>query len=231
MRLAVLLLLGATLGCDDARFPRDPNGTLDSVLATDQMVVAAVDHPPWVVVGGEGGSQGAEVELVEALAHELGVSIEWRRMPALEALEGLERGEVQLAIGGFERKSVTPVAGAAPSYAYFREAIVVGARPGTATPEDLEARRVYVPPEEPATELVRNHGGIPVAEWSDDVALAAVPHWQLEALGLVPSGIVLQRRDHVVAVPQGENAWLMRIERFLRSETGDIGARLRAHQP
>jgi polar amino acid transport system substrate-binding protein len=78
---------------------------------------------------------------------------------------------------------------------------------------------------------VRDEGGVPIAEWSDDVALAAVPHWQLESLELVPSGIVLQRRDHVVAVPQGENAWLMRIERFLRSETSDIGERLRAHQP
>ena len=194
------------------------------------MTVAAVDHLPWVIVRGEGEPQGAEVELVEALARDLGVSIEWRRMPAFEALEGLERGEVQLAIGGFERKNVAAVAGAAPSYVYFREALVIGVRPETATPEDLEGRRVYVPPEEQANELVRSEGGVPVAEWSERVALAAVPHWRLESLGLVPSGIVLQRRD-VVAVPPGENAWLMRIERFLRSEADDIDARLRAHQP
>ncbi|MFT6533815.1 MAG: ABC-type amino acid transport substrate-binding protein [Limimaricola cinnabarinus] len=230
-RIALSASCLAVSSCDDLRFPRDPRQTLETVLATEAVTVAAVDNPPWVAVDGEGGPEGAEVDLVEAFARELGVSIEWKRLAAFEALEGLESGDLDLAIGGFERKAVTPVAGAAPSYAYFHEALVIGARPEVPFPEELDGQLVFVPSEEPIAELVRNEGGTPVGEWSAEVALAAVPHWQLASRGLLPTGIVLQRAEHVVAVPQGENAWLMRIERFLRREYANMGERLREHQP
>lgn len=45
--------------CDDFRFPRDPDGTLDRVLTTGRMRVAAVDHVPWVIVDGSGAPRGA----------------------------------------------------------------------------------------------------------------------------------------------------------------------------
>ena len=224
--VAALFCVLPLAACDDLRFPRDPNRTLETVLATGEMTVAAVDHPPWVVVDNDGAPSGAEVELVQRFASDLGVSVEWRRMAAFEALEGLGKGEVDLAVGGFERKAVTPTPGAAPSYAYFREALVVGVRPGAPVPEELDGEVVFVPPEEPATQLVRNKGGVPVRELTGDVTLAAVPHWQLEPLGWLPTGVVLRRGDHVVAVPQGENAWLMRVEGFLRSEPNAMRRRL-----
>ena len=70
---------------------------------------------------------------------------------------------------------------------------------------------------------------MPVAEDAARVGLVALPHWRLPGTGLVPTGIVLGREDHVLAVPKGENAWLGRVERFLRSHEAGMGAALREH--
>ena len=225
--VCVLLLVIPLSACQDTRFPRDPDNTLETVLSTGQMTVAAVDHVPWVVVDNNDPPHGAEVELVERFARDLGVSVIWQRMSAFEALEGLGTGDFDLAIGGFARESVsTP--GAAPTYAYFHEALVIGARPDALT-DELGGQKVFVPAAEAVSELVRDKDGVPVSEWSDAVNFAALPRWQLEAWDLVPTGIVLRRSDHVMAIPQGENAWLMQVETFLRHESDTMADRLREH--
>jgi polar amino acid transport system substrate-binding protein len=225
---AVLLVILA--GCDDLRFPRDPEGTLEAVLATGKITVAAVDHPPWVISNGEALS-GAEISLVEDFAKELDVTIEWRRLSAFSALEGLEQGEVDLAIGGFTQSDVSPHAGAAPTYAYFTSTLRVGAAPDAAIPADLAGEAVLVPPDLMASQLVRDEGGVAVDETAPGAVtkLIALPDWQLEARGLVPTEIELRRDRHVIAVPQGENAWVMRLERFLRRASGGMADRLRGY--
>lgn len=44
---------------------------------------------------------------------------------------------------------------------------------------------------------------------------AAVGEWLLADLGLIPSGTVLKRDKHVMAVKMGENELLVRLERHL----------------
>ena len=195
------------------------------------MTVAVSENPPWVVLADTGPPQGVEADLTRAFAEELGVAIEWKHLGTFAALEGLENGDIDLAIGGFARKDVTPVKGAAPSYAYFEESFVVGNRAQGALPDDIEDQQVFVPPHLPLAALVEEEGGIPVDQWAEDLNFAALPHWQLELKGLTATEITLQRAKHVIAVQQGENAWLMEIEGFLRREAGTIGARLRTYTP
>ncbi|WP_372624641.1 transporter substrate-binding domain-containing protein [Falsiroseomonas sp.] len=223
-----LLALSA---CDDVRFPRDPDGTLDHVLASGRMRVAAVDHVPWVIVREGEPPSGAEAELVEAFARSLGVAVEWRRAPAFKALEALQRGDADLAIGGFARQAVAAHKVASHTYAYFTEALVVAAAPGAPVPRELNDQQVHAAPALMAGGLIRERGGVPVSERTDSVRLIALPGWQFPARGLVPTGIVLRRDEHVVAVPRGENAWIMRLERFLRAQSGGMAARLQAHAP
>lgn len=229
MLAAVLLVFLA--GCEDPRFPRDPEGTLEAVLESEEMTVAAVHHPPWVVINDGEAPSGVEAGLVEDFAEELGVAIEWRRLSAFAALEGLEQGEVDLAIGGFTQKDVSPHAGAAPTYAYFTSTLLVGAAPGAPIPVELAGEEVLVPPYVMASRLVRRKGGVAVDETAHETGtyLAALPHWQLEARGLVPTKIELRRNKHVLVVPQGENAWVMRLERFLRRASGGFADRLRGY--
>jgi polar amino acid transport system substrate-binding protein len=217
--------------CDDFRFPRDPDGTLERVLASGRMRVVAVDHVPWVVVERDGSPVGSEVELIEAFARSVGATIEWRRAPAFKALEALGRRDADLAIGGFTRRAVTAHQAAGHSYAYFTEALIVAAEPGTPLPRDLRGQRVHAAPALLANGLVEDRGGVPVAERTEAVRLVAMPDWQLPMRGLVPTDIVLKREEHVIAVPRGENAWVMRLERFLREHAGGTAGRLRAHAP
>jgi polar amino acid transport system substrate-binding protein len=229
--LALLAALSLLSACDDLRFPRDVEETLKTVLSEQKMTVAVSENPPWVVLANSGPPQGVEADLTRAFAEELGIAIKWKHLGAFAALEGLEKGDIDLAIGGFARKDVTPVKGAAPSYAYFEESFVVGSRAQGALPDDIEDQQVFVPPHLPLAALVEEQDGIPVDQWADDLNLAVLPHWQLEMKDLTATEITLQRAKHVVAVQQGENAWLMEIEGFLRREAGTIGARLRAYAP
>jgi polar amino acid transport system substrate-binding protein len=220
------------VGCDYLRFPRDPDGTLEAVLEAGEMDVAVVHHPPWVIAGGEDPS-GAEVALVEEFAEELEVSVAWRPLSAFAALEALDQGEVDLAVGGFTQSEVNPHAGAAPTYAYFSSTLLIAAPPEVSVPEDPEGWVVLVPPDVMAAQFVRDKGAVPVEESGAgaEIPLVALPHWRLEARGLISTGIKLRQDKHVMAVPQGENAWLMRVERFLRRASDGMGERLRGNQP
>jgi polar amino acid transport system substrate-binding protein len=223
--LLVLVLPFALAGCRETRFPRDPDATLESVLATGSLTVAITDHAPWAEMDDGGRAEGAEVDLVEAFAAALGVRVVWTPLGAFAALDALESGEADLAVGGFTRDEVTSHGAAAPTYAYFDERLVVAAPPDHGLQEDLEGARVYVPPGVVATRLVREQGGTPVAEPSA-AGLVALPRWRLAGTGLVPTGILLERRPHVLAVPKGENAWLLRLEQFLRLQ-GPVDVLLR----
>jgi len=216
--------------CDDFQYPRDPKGTLNRVLDTQQMTVAVVEHPPWVILSGEGTPRGAEVELLEAFARDLGAAIEWRRLPHFEALKGLEWGDLDLAVGSFEEEAVLPISGVGPTYAYFEEEILVAHRPGVTAPQRLEGQRVFVPANQAVSALVRQQRGTPTQELTDAISLAALPRWQLESRGFLPGPITLRRARHVMAVPEGENAWLLRLERFLRLQSDRLPDRLGRYQ-
>lgn len=235
LRLAWLMTLSlggfGLMACEDLDYPRDPDETLSRVLAEGRLRAAAADHVPWVVVEDDGVPRGAEVDLVEGFARELGVAVEWRRAPAFAALEALERGEADLAIGGFTKEAVTAEGSAGQTYPYFSEAIVVAADPGSPVPQTLGGLAVHVAPELLANTLVADEGGVPVAEKAEGVRLTALPDWQLARRGLVATGIVLDASEHVIAVPRGENAWIMRLEGFLRTHGAGVGAKLGRHAP
>lgn len=213
----------------DFQYPRDPEKTLDKVLSRERVVVAAVEHPPWVFLSAEGELRGAEVELVEAFAQDLSVDIEWRRLPDYLALRGLTSGDIDLVIGGLEQQQVHSVEGAGASYPYFEEVFVIGVRAEHPLPEQLEGAEVFVPPDEPLDELVRGEEGVPTKNWGPEIAFAALPHWALASHGLERSNIVLRRVKRVMAVRAGENAWLMRLERLLRDQRRGLEARLREY--
>lgn len=218
---AALLAVATVAGPAAAfEFPRDPGGTLDRVTATGTIRAGVSDHPPWVTLG-DGPPEGVEVDLLKGFAADLGVSVEWHALPALRALDALERGVLDLAIGGFDRASVAAHAGASPSFTYFVDPLLVAARPGAPLPDSLEGLAVFAGPDIFARQALRDRDALPVQD-PQDAEYAALPAWRLTAADLVPVGVELYRTDRVFAVPQGENAWLMRLERFLRARQEDI---------
>ena len=92
----------ALVGCGE--LPRDPEGTLERARG-GVLRAGAVAAEPWVVVGPDGIPSGPEPELVEAFARSIDARVEWRVGGPDEVLHAIERRELDVAVGGFTKKS------------------------------------------------------------------------------------------------------------------------------
>lgn len=92
--LAVLLT-----GCG-IQVPADPHGTLEHVR-DGVMRVGVTENSPWVELGETAEPSGTEPELVAEFANQLGAQIEWTAASEAVLMDSLERGELDMAIGGF----------------------------------------------------------------------------------------------------------------------------------
>lgn len=137
-----------------------------------------------------------------------------------DVLAALELREIALVVGGLTRASPwsSHVAFTRP---YVSAATVV-AGPTGGLLEDVEGLRVAVPRGSPAARLVEDAGGIavPEAEAGPDVVLRAK-----KAHDLAPDEHVkmtLGTARHVVAVPPGENRWLLEVDGFFGDRTLEV---------
>jgi polar amino acid transport system substrate-binding protein len=215
--LAVAIFVLMFAGCD---FPRDPMGTLERVRG-GTLRVGVADHEPWARLEG-GEASGAEVELVEEFAAGLGAEVDLVEGTVPELLEAARQGEVDLVIGGLMATDpgVREQKEAAITSPYLILIPIVGAPPG-ASLEDISGQKVAVEKVGRTAALLKEEGAIPVRMKNPataDMPVAAY-QWQLEEWGLEPTGIELPEEEHVMAVPLGENGWLVELERFLRAHS------------
>jgi polar amino acid transport system substrate-binding protein len=208
--------------------PRDPEGTLERVEG-GRIRVGISARPPWTVVG-DGGPAGVEVDLVEGFARTLRAEVEWVEGSPAEILAAVEGRELDLAVGGFTDDDpwAQKVTFTQP---YAAIQVTAGAPPGTPPPADLEGRRVAARAGSEVPRLVEDAGGVPVRldDLSGAAGLVAAEDWELRALGFPPSGLVLDESRHAMAVPLGENAWLVRLERYLSEHAGSVDELLDEH--
>lgn len=100
---AALLSVAATSalssGCG-LTVPSDPDHTSSTVVERGTLRAGAAPRPGWVELDGPQRPSGHEVELVEQYADDLGVEVEWT-VGTEEHLVGLlERGDLELVVGG-----------------------------------------------------------------------------------------------------------------------------------
>lgn len=220
---AVVPVAAFLLGCG---LPRDPEGTLATVRATRIVRVGVAERPPWVIrIGEEAG--GVEAELLRRFADRHGARVVWHWGGVDEHLTALEHFDLDLVAAGLEKSSPWSrrVALTRP---YYREELTVGAPPRARSPEALAGREVAVAAGTPAVAHVRRAEALPVPlDHLPPPTLIAGPSWRLAANGLVLRREPLHRIQHVLAVPPGENAWLVDLERFLAAERGTVDRLLR----
>lgn len=94
--LAFVLFLS---GCG---IPRDPAGTLNQMRG-GVIRVGMVPNPPWVVDLGD-SIGGVEGKLVAAIAAVTSARVEIVRAPEFELIRSLHDRQLQLVVGGFDRK-------------------------------------------------------------------------------------------------------------------------------
>jgi polar amino acid transport system substrate-binding protein len=218
--LAVALLTGCGV-------PRDPEGTLDRVR-DGALRVGLTESEPWTRLE-NGRRSGVEVRLLERLATELGARIEWTQGAEADLIAALEVRELDLVVGGLTADSPWQ-AQAALTRPYLTTRTVVATPASQPAPDDIAGLRVAVASGEDAAGLLDKTDAVPVRV--DDVAAAAGPvvvdDWLLDDLRLRDTGVHLRKSEHVMAVPLGENAWLVWLERFLHAQKGQVRALLDA---
>src|SRR5690606_5214697 len=94
----VALLVGALTGCG-VSVPADPHGTMDRVQNAERRAGAA-EIAPWVGFG-SGDPSGSVPELLREFAAGLGADVEWTTGSEAELVKALERGELDVVVGGF----------------------------------------------------------------------------------------------------------------------------------
>ena len=215
-------LLSLIVACG---LPLDPEGTLDRVEG-GTLRVGVVPHTPWT--DPSDGGRGVEVDLVRRFAEEVGARVRWTWGPPDELLGALEHRAVDMVIGGLI--DVDPsLAAVGMSRPYLTTRLVVGAPEDMLPVESIGGRRVMVEKGTEAEGLVLAQDAVvvPVEELHRPEGLAAAQQWLLDDYGLADTGIWLAEHHHVMAVAPGENAFLVRLERFLADQDPTIAGLLR----
>ncbi len=217
-KIAILLsLLFLTAACN---IPRDPEGTLDRV--TDGTLrVGITEADPWVIIEEE--PTGVEVTLVEGFAETLSAEIEWVAGPEAELVGALERRELDLVIGGFASNTLWGQKVAIP--AHYHEVLVVVAVPKEEDgPDDITGLEITVESNSEIAGLVEDKGAEPkrVPEIEKVDGPTALEDYRLESLDAKSTGHILTRHKHSMAAPPGENAFIVQLERYLRSRRTDV---------
>lgn len=213
--------IAAAIALGACGLPRDPESTLRRV-AGGTLRVGVSEHDPWVVLDG-GEPSGVEVELVKLFAQEIDAEIEWVEGEVEELAGALHVREIDLLIAGLTSRSKISSEGAL-THPYVTTQAVIAA-PADRPVEDVAGVEVAV---EEATEeagLLAKTDAVPVRveDVTDAAGPVVVDNYLLNDLDLVDTGVQLSETDHVMAVPHGENAWLVRLERFLLSDPGMVG--------
>lgn len=98
LRCLLALLLAALSGCEQ---PAQNGRSLAEIKKSGTLVVLTRNAPTTWHIGRDGEPAGPEHDLAEAFAAELGVAVEYRQLPTVEAvLVALEHGEGDLAAAG-----------------------------------------------------------------------------------------------------------------------------------
>lgn len=210
-----------------SRFPRDAEGTLDRV-AGGALRLGASPSPPWVQSDG-GASLGVEDALARSFAETIAAELDRRRLGgAASLLSALEHRQLDLVIAGLDASSPwkSRVHLTRP---YFEEIFTVADAEG-APVASIDGERVLTPPASALSARVEQHGGVAVrdgeANAAGPAALRVVPHWRLAGGSETPP-LVLERVRHVLAAPNGENAFIMTLETFLARQSGAVADMLR----
>ena len=226
-----LLALPLVLAVSACGLPKDPGGTLTRVEG-GVLRVGLEENAPWVRLAGAAPG-GVEPALVRALARALDARVQWTAAPEARLMEGLKARELDLVVAGVDARS--PWAKSlGVSLPYASDKTVVAFRPGMAPRKEARGLSVAARPGEPAAAKLRKQGAL-VVDAEDPLAVTAdavvLERQEALARGLQPGPQTLGRRKHVLVVPPGENAWLLRVDRFIHARKPGIPGLLAQKAP
>lgn len=214
----LVVLLGVTL-LQGWRYPQDIEGTLEQI-ENGVMRVGVTENPPWVVRTADGPA-GIDVEIITELARELNAEVQWHWGNETNLLDALSHRQLHLVIGGLTQNKRLPVV-SAPTNPYYKSRITVGFADAETMPASLAGVTVAIEPLSTLDQRLTEHGAqVAVQPEPEHSGLpVAGPAWWLQANGFEPGPWDLASTRHVMALPKGENAWMLRVQTHLNRLSG-----------
>jgi len=205
------LLLTTSAGC---RYPKDMANSLETIR-DGTVHVGVTENPPWVHRENE-QAHGLEPALIKDLAKQLSAEIHWHWGTESEIIKALEQHQIHLAAGGFIQSSHLKrrVALTRP---YFTTEYRVGFPSEARLPNELAGVWVGTRRLAGLGAQLDDEGAYPkfmTRLHQQDLPIASAT-WRLEAYELLVGPWLLSTEKHVLALPKGENAWMMEVQRFL----------------
>jgi polar amino acid transport system substrate-binding protein len=214
LKTIITLLFGLIFaGCQN--YPKDPMHTFDKVKE-HTLKVAYSENGQWVRED-NGIVSGIEAEIIKEFASSINAGIEWIKGPESELMPLLKEGECHIYIGGLVQTSPWRKH-TAFSRPYTTAEVYIGVSPSMSPPHDIKNKKIGVRKGSSIGKYVKKKEGIP--QYTDSLAhhpYIAAYNWEIKELGFTKTNIKLYEEKHVIAVPQGENRFLMEVEKFLDS--------------
>src|SRR5438309_2745378 len=103
--LRIWLAFGPPLLLAACGLPRDPQSTSRRIAATHELRVGVTDNGEWADAQ-PAEPRGIEPDLVRQFAARIGAHVLWTRGSETTLVHALKQNELDLAIGGFDKKTV-----------------------------------------------------------------------------------------------------------------------------
>lgn len=215
-RALLFIVLGvlpalALLGC---RYPTDIEHTMERIQ-NGVLEVGLTENSPWVIRTNDGPA-GLEPEIIRSLAEQLNSEIRWHWDSEDDLLAALQHHQLDLVIGGLTNRSRLSQQ-AALTRPYYQSRYTVGFPSGVPLPSSLNGLEVAIPPVNHMHAALKEKNAKPVkvTDVTRTESPIAAPTWWLSAHGLMagPWEIIIDK--HVMALPKGENAWMLALQRHL----------------
>jgi len=225
--LSMLLLAAIMLSLAGCHYPTDIEHSLDKIKG-GVIEVGLTENPPWVIRTPDGPA-GLEPEIIERLAGQLNAEAHWHWGEESDLLQALKERQLDLVAGGLTQKAHLSK-DAAPTKPYYKSHYMVGFPSSIAMPDSLEDQAIAINAVNHIGKVLRDKGARPNLK-TDAKSLAgtdgpvAEQAWWLRAHGFEPGPWTLASDKHVMALPKGENAWMIVLQRQLNSYP-DIERRL-----
>ncbi|MBP5980525.1 MAG: transporter substrate-binding domain-containing protein [Halomonas sp.] len=190
-----------------------------------ELNIGLSENPPWVI-NTEQGPAGLEVEIIQALAESMDATINWHWNSEGNLLAALSQYQLDLVIGGLTQDSNVNAL-AAPTKAYYKSHYSIGVSNGLSLPSSLKNIEVAVPVVNHIAHALQKKGAIPrpTPDIGTHNEVVATPSWWLQAHDYQIDDWEIATDQHVMALPKGENAWMLVVQRHLNGYP-DIEQRL-----
>lgn len=204
-------------------YPRDPHATLERAQG-GTLRIGVLSNPPWSWLDQSAAGQGVEAELLKGLARELGARIEWVPGTQQDLVDSLKEFQLDAVIGGFRDKN--PYKKEVGMTDPYQVSEVLLGFPATIPPppQKIEGTVVGVRPHSEAERLARKKGAetLPLEEPLRHKGMVAAEDWELEQWDFRKTELKLDKEKRVILTSPGENAWLVRLERYLKERKDRI---------